>query len=166
MLGDHRGADLFRVPVRGQVGARVEDLAAAGREGDEAVERDGVADRPGRDHHDDPEHDDARRDQRAPPLPPIAFALLRAIRGFLRTRWGAGGEALVEEDQSGEEEADRQVLGADEGEGAEGQPRHEPAPRHAEAPSAAQGIAGIAPARRVAASGSVISIPVYSIVAG
>ena len=68
VFGDHRGADLFRVPVRGQVGARVEDLAAAGRDGDEAIERDRVADGPGRDHDDDAEDDDGGDEEGALPV--------------------------------------------------------------------------------------------------
>ena len=52
MVGDDFGADLFRVAVRGHVGAGGEHLAAAGRDRDEAIERDRVAHRPGGDHDD------------------------------------------------------------------------------------------------------------------
>ena len=65
VFGDHGGADLFRVAFGGQVGARVEDLAAAGRDGHEPVMHDRVADRPGRDHDDDPGRDDRRGEERA-----------------------------------------------------------------------------------------------------
>ena len=60
VAGDDFVADLFRVPVRGQVGPGEEHLAAAGRDRHEAVERDRVADRPGSDEEDDAGEQDLR----------------------------------------------------------------------------------------------------------
>ena len=97
VAGDDLGSDLFRVAVGGQVGAGEEHLAAAGRDRHHPVERDGVADRPGRDDEDDPGQQDRGLGQR--PLP-VAVD-------------GAG------EDDDPEQEGDPEVLGPDHRRGAE-----------------------------------------------
>ena len=168
VFGDHGGADLFRVAVGGQVGAGVEDLAAAGRDGDEAVEGDGVADRPGRDDDDQAEGDDDAREQRA---------LASSVRGAFALPLGfcepRGREAKRSWRKTST--ARRSPIARYSGRTRASAPRVSPGTSQRQArdgpaagPSspAAQRIARIAPLSSVAASGSVISIPVYSIVAG
>ena len=144
VFGDDLGADLFRVPVRGQVGAGEEHLPAAGRDRHEAVQRDRVADRPGRDDDDDPGEQDrgpSRAPRRQSPRPSRAKTT------------------------SAEQQGDARYSGRTRARRAEQRARHQPA-RPAPSRSAAQSIASTAPDSSVAASGSLISIPWYSSSAG
>ena len=74
MAGDDLGADLFRVPVRGQIGAGEEDLPAAGRDRHEAVEGDVLRIVQGATTTGDPGEQDRRLGQRraAVVLEPLA----------------------------------------------------------------------------------------------
>ena len=68
VFGHDLAADLLGVSVGRQIGTGEEHLAAAGRYGQETIERDRVADRPGRDDHERCEQEDRDADERRAPL--------------------------------------------------------------------------------------------------
>ena len=86
VFGDHRRPDPFRVPVRGQVGPRIEHLPAAGRDRHHPFQRHHVPHRPGQDHDHDPEEHQATPQPAPAAIAPSAPARRRGRALFAMRR--------------------------------------------------------------------------------